>query len=120
MALVRAFAFAALELARKFAHCDLNGTTTSMMIEQYHLGVFAARTGVPVSTLLPSRPPQSQVTRAGYAHLTGGAKRSPLYVARAEARLQRDFPEAHERFLAGWQQLLTDGHPRHIPEAPAY
>jgi len=120
VALVRAYAFAALELARKFRHCDLNGTTTSMIIEQYHLGVFAARTGVPVTTLLPARPPRSQVTRAGYAHLTGSAKRSPIYVARAEARLLRDFPEAHGRFLTGWQHLLTDGHYRHVPQAAAY
>jgi hypothetical protein len=120
VALVRAYAFAALELALKFRHCDLNGTTTSMMIEQYHLGVFAARTGVQVTTLLPTRPPRTQVMRAGYAHLTGGAKRSPIYVAKAEARLLRDFPEAHERFAAGWQQLLTDGHPHHVPEAAVY
>ena len=43
---MRAFAHASLDLAAKFRHCDLNGTSTSMMIEQYHLGVFAARTGV--------------------------------------------------------------------------
>jgi hypothetical protein len=116
VALVRAFAFAALELALKFRRCDLNGTTTSMMIEQYHLGVFSARTGVPITTLLPALPLRAEVMRAGYAHLTGSAKRSPDYIARAEARLRRDFPGAHKRFAAGWQQLLTDGHHRHVPE----
>ena len=120
VALVRAYAFAALELALKVRHCDLNGTTTSMMIEQYHLGVFAARTGAPITTLLPARSARGDIMRAGYAHLTGSAKRSPIYVAKAETRLRRDFPEAHRRFVAGWQQLLTDGHYRHVSEAPVY
>ena len=111
VALVRAYAFAALELALKFRHCDLNGTTTSMMIEQYHLAVFAARTGVPVITLLPERPTRGQLTRAGYAHLTGSAKRSRIYVAKAEARLAKSFPEAYERFLAGWSVLAREATP---------
>jgi len=105
VALVRAYAFAAMDLARRFRNCGINGTTTSMLIEQYHFGVFAARTRVPVSTLLPVRPKNSQVKRAGYAHLAGSAKRSSVYVSKAEMRLHRDFPDAYERFLSGWRKV---------------
>jgi hypothetical protein len=106
-ALVRAYAFSSLELAAKFTGCDLNGTTTSMCVEQYHLGVFAQRVGVEVATLLPARPSEAQLEAAGYAHLVGGAKRAETWLARAEARLSRDFPEAYERFLAGWPAIAA-------------
>lgn len=107
VALVRAYAFAALELATKFRGSDLNGTSTSMIIEQYHLGVFAERCLIKVGTLLPVQPTRVEVEEAGYAHLVGAAKRHPHYIARAELRLQRDFPEAWERFTAGWSGLAA-------------
>jgi hypothetical protein len=106
VALVRAFAWAGLDLAQKFRGCALNGTTTSMIVEQYQLGVFARRVGVEVGTLLPVCPTQKQVGKAGYAHLSGGAKRDPAWAERVERRLARDFPEAHARFLAAWPQLV--------------
>jgi hypothetical protein len=108
VALVRAFAWAGLDLAKKFRGCPINGTTTSMLIEQYQLGVFARRVGVQVGTLLPLAPDRKQVAKAGYAHLTGGAKRNPIYIAKAEARLARDFPQAYERFIAAWPLLARD------------
>ena len=114
-ALVRAYAWAGLDLAQKFRGCSLNGTTTSMIIEQYQLGVFARRVGVEVGTLLPLAPTRKQVAKAGYAHLTGGAKREDQWIAKAEARLAKDFPEAHERFRAGWPRLAVDS----APEAAA-
>jgi len=105
-ALSRAFAWAGLELARAFHCSDLNGTTTSMLIEQYQLGVFAHRSGVPVTPLLPLSPKRAEITEAGYAHLAGANKRNPFYLARVEARLARDFPAAHARFIEGWTRLM--------------
>ena len=112
VALVRAFAWAGLDLAQKFRGCPLNGTTTSMIIEQYQLGVFARRVGTEVGTLFPLAPTRKQVAKAGYAHLTGGAKRDVNWIAKAEARLAADFPEAYEQFVAAWPllaPLATDG-----------
>jgi hypothetical protein len=105
VALVRAYAWAGLDLAQKFRGCALNGTSTSMIVEQYQLGVFSRRVGVEVGTLLPLAPTRKQVAKAGYAHLTGGAKREDKWIAKAEARLAADFPEAHARFLAAWPRL---------------
>jgi hypothetical protein len=87
----------------------LNGTATSMVVEQYQLGVFARRVGVEVGTLLPLAPSRKQVAKAGYAHLTGGAKREDKWIAKAEAGLAADFPEAYERFSAAWPQLAPPG-----------
>ncbi|MEA3212436.1 MAG: hypothetical protein QOE70_5493 [Chthoniobacter sp.] len=105
VALVRAYAWAGLDLAQKFRGCALNGTSTSMIVEQYQLGVFSRRVGVEVGTLLPLAPTRKQVAKAGYAHLTGGAKREDKWIAKAEARLAVDFPEAYARFLAAWPRL---------------
>ena len=108
VALVRAYAWAGLDLAQKFRGSALNGTTTSMIVEQYQLGVFSRRVGVDVGTLLPLAPSQKQVGKAGYAHLSGNAKREPAWIERAERRLANDFPEAHARFLKGWTGLKAD------------
>lgn len=102
VALVRDYACEALAHAEALRGCDLSGTSLSMFVEQYFFGAFARARGVAVGTLLPLAPTREEVTRAGYAHLMGGAKRDPFYLARAEARLARDFPEAHARFVAGW------------------
>lgn len=107
VALVRAYAWAGLDLAQKFRGSALNGTTTSMIVEQYQLGVFSRRVGVEVGTLLPLAPTRKQVAKAGYAHLTGGAKREDKWIAKAEARLAADFPAAYERLLAAWPQLAS-------------
>ncbi len=105
LALVRDYAHASLALAEKFRTSALHGTLISMLVEQYHLGVFAARAGVEVGTLLPTMPTKRQMTLAGYAHLTGSAKHSTTWIARAEARLARDFPEAYARFCEAWPHL---------------
>jgi len=102
VALVRAYAWAGLDLAQKFRGCAINGTTTSMIIEQYQLGAFSRRVGVEVGTLLPLGPTRKQTARAGYAHLTGDAKRKPEWIERAERRLAMEFPEAYMRFVAAW------------------
>lgn len=111
VALVRAYAWAGLDLAQKFRGCPLNGTTTSMIVEQYQLGVFSRRVGVEVGTLLPLAPNRQQVAKAGYAHLTGAAKREEKWVTKAEARLAADFPEAYARFLAEWPWLASKASP---------
>lgn len=118
--LVRAYAWTGLDLAEKFRGCDLNGTTTSMLIEQYQLGRFAQRVGVPVQCLLPGDLPSAQLHahRAGYAHLTGNAKSAPEIVARAEKRLARDFPGAYARFLSAWQYLCNHW-PAYASDTPA-
>lgn len=116
VALVRAYAWAGLDVARKFRGCPLNGTTTSMIIEQYQLGVFSRRVGVEVGTLLPLAPTRKQVAKAGYAHLTGGAKREDKWIAKAEARLTADFPEAYERFIAAWPLLARSASPASVPD----
>jgi hypothetical protein len=109
VALVRAYAWAGMDLAQKFRGCPLNGTATSMIVEQYQLGVFARRVGIEVGTLLPLAPSRKQVAKAGYAHLTGGAKREEKWIAKAEARLAADFPAAYARFIAAWPQLAPPG-----------
>ena len=111
VALVRAFAWAGLDLAQKFRECPINGTATSMIVEQYQLGVFARRVGVEVGTLLPLAPSRKQVAKAGYAHLTGAAKRDDKWIAKSEARLAAEFPAAYERFLAAWPALASSASP---------
>jgi len=92
VALVRAYAWAGRELAQKFRSHPLNGTTTSMVIEQYQLGVFAERVGVEVGTLLPMLPSKPQLAEAGYVHLTGGAKHSRLWISSRKRRRFRWSP----------------------------
>lgn len=105
--LVRAYAWTGLELAEKFRGSEINGTAVSMMIEQYQLGVFSERVGVPVATLLPLHASKEQIEEAGYSHLWGSSKHSPKWLSRVEARLARDFPEAHARFIEGWRKIAT-------------
>lgn len=107
VALLHDYAAAALELAAKFRDLghEVNGTTASMLVEQYSLGVFARSRGVEVRTLLPRHPSRRHVARVGYVHLVGNHKRHPLYVEKVERRLAADFPEAYAAFLAGWQAL---------------
>jgi hypothetical protein len=105
VALVQEYAREGLAIAARFADCPLNGTTVSMLVEQYHLGDFCRRRGVSPATLLPMRPTVSAVNAAGYAHFLGAAKHSPRWIARAEARLAKEFPEAHARFLEGWPHV---------------
>ncbi len=102
--LVRAYAWAGLDLAKRFRHCALNGTTTSMFIEQYQLARFAERVGVQVTTLCDDCVTDPDST-PGYCHLVGSLKHSVERIARAEAWLQKDFPEEYRRFVAGWEFL---------------
>lgn len=99
------YASEALVLADRFAGLKINGTSASMVIEQYHLGEFARRSKIRVQTLLSLKPTDEEVKRAGYTHLHGESKRNPKYVNRVEVALKRDFPEAYDRFNFGWQQL---------------
>lgn len=84
-----------------------NGTNASMEVEQFHLAAFAHRRGIPLHTLLPKHPTREQLAAAGYVHLFGAAKHSPRWVARCEARLKRDFPEAHAHFIDGWRNIAA-------------
>ncbi len=107
VALVRAYAWAGIEAAVKLRDHGIAGTVASMAVEQYQLGVFAERTGVPVRTLLPLRPTHDEIANAGYAHLQGGAKRDVHWIGHAEALLAREFPAHYARFLEMWPSLAA-------------
>lgn len=98
--LLRAYAFAALELANKFRDCDLTGTVTSMVIEQAHLGIFARRCKVDVGALFSQFP--AATVHPHYAHLFGNAKRNIQLASRFGRQLREQFPEAAAKFDAGW------------------
>jgi len=104
LALVKSYAWSGIDLARRFRRCALNGTTTSMFVEQYALGLFAQRAGVPVATLY-SEPVRDPDLLPGYLHLTGELKQDPERIASAEAQLGDEFPEEYQRFLRGWDYL---------------
>lgn len=110
---IHAYAETGIALVRKLAW-GAEGTKLSMFAEQYHAGAFAERHGIGVTPLLPLRPTREEVSAAGYVHMTGGNKRSPRWIARAEARMAKEFPEAWDRFQAGWAQVDTaaEGHER--------
>lgn len=106
--LVRAYAEAALDLAGRFVGCSINGTSTSMVIEQYHMGAFAHGANVKITTLLPLNPSADVVADVGYAHLHGPAKRNPKYVQRCERRLREEFPRAWRWFREAWEGIERD------------
>lgn len=110
---IHEYAESGIALARRLAN-GAEGTKLSMFAEQYHAGAFAERNGIEVATLLPLRPTREEVAAAGYIHMTGGNKRAARWIARAEARMARDFPAAWERFQAGWAEVDTaaEGHER--------
>lgn len=99
------YATDALELAKRFSGNGLNGTSTSMCIEQYSLGVFSRRHKVRVDTLISMHPTPDELDEVGYIHLTGAAKLQPHYIERCESQLRDEFPAAYKRFLAGWGKL---------------
>lgn len=101
--LVRRYAARAISLAGNFRDCDINGTTSSMLVEQAFLGVFAHCEGMKVSTLFPL--PPGQMLHPHYAHLVGPAKRNPQLVARFGAQLREQFPAAHAKFERGWPHV---------------
>ncbi len=103
--LVRAYAYASLDQAQKFRGNRLNGTTTSMMVEQVSLGVFGKRCLVEVGTLF-SMPP-TKVRYPHYAHLVGPAKRDPVEVAQCMTMLRARFPEAAAKFEEGWKKAMA-------------
>lgn len=104
--LVRAYAWNGLDLALRFRDCALNGTTTSMFIEQFALGLFSERMGVPVTTLCAT-PLADPDQLHGYAHLTGDLKNEPTRIFAVELTLRHEFPEAYHLFNIGWR-ALTD------------
>jgi hypothetical protein len=109
--LVHDYAVASLELAQKFAGREDEideGTTISMVIEQYHLGVFARENDVRIETILPLNPTREEWREAGYTHLHGKAKRDPYYLKNTARRLKEQFPSAFAAFEAGWQELHED------------
>lgn len=105
--LLRLYAEGALGMAQLFAHNDrcINGTITSMVIEQYWLGAFARQKEVRVETILPMKPTRADLKRAGYQHFHGGSKHECRNVAKIERRLQSEFPYAWERFTDGCARL---------------
>ena len=108
--LLHAYAAEGLSLARRFRDNPLNGTTTSMAAEQYHLGDFARRNHCRVETILPLGHTNADKRAAGYDHLTGDAKRSAGRVAAAERVLARHFPHEYARLLSGLERLgVGDG-----------
>lgn len=103
--LVREFTAYSRWLAEKFRDCPLNGTTTSMMIEQNALGVFAEQKGLQMGTIIATPDDERGAELAGYTHLHGSAKHDEHWVHRAELRLAREFPEAYQRMVAGFLAL---------------
>lgn len=109
--LIHDYATASLELAKRFEGVEdqMNeGTAISMVVEQYHLGVFARRKGVRVETLLPIHPTREEWHAAGYTHLHGAAKRDRYYLERTEERLKKQFPSHYSSFELGWHELQED------------
>ena len=117
LALLHWYAQEGIALAGKFQGSAINGTTTSMAIEQYHLADFARRNHVRVETVLPMLHQPSDHARAGYLHLTGDAKRDPAKVAACEKRLARDYPAEYRAFLAGWKRIEREDLPAAAPVA---
>lgn len=103
--LLHEYAGRTLRIARRFQGVELTGTVISMCIEQYGLAVVAGESGVRVETVCSVHPSDAEVARVGYAHLQGGAKHDPKWVAAVEARLAKDFPEEYARFLSGWEDV---------------
>ncbi len=105
--LLHAYAAEGLDLARRFRGHPLNGTTTSMAAEQYHLGDFARRHHCRVETVLPLGYDAAQRARGRgeYDHLTGDTKRDPARVGECEAVLARRYPAEYRRLLRGLARL---------------
>jgi hypothetical protein len=108
------YARKSLALVDRFEGCSINGTTTSMVCEQYHLGVFAREAGVRVDTVCEVHPTYEEIERTGYVHLQGPAKTDPGWIVKVEDRMRRDFPEAYIRFCKGWD-ALEKRLPRYAP-----
>jgi hypothetical protein len=105
--LIRAWASEGLRIAKSFRGMGkvVNGTATSMILEQAFIGVFANRCGVEIQTILPHPFTNKDVDKAGYAHLIGGAKHDPFWLDRVEKRLERDFPFQLAKFKAGCKRI---------------
>lgn len=113
--LLHQYATEGLGLARRFQEGRINGTTVSMMIEQYRLGVFARAHEARVETLIPINGTEEDLRTAGYMHLTGSSKNDKATVARAERMLDDNFPVEYRRFLEGWKRIskgAAGAHPR--------
>lgn len=107
--LIQKYAEGALADASKFANGEheINGTTVSMVLEQYGLGVFARRERVRVEEHIPI-PKQcvsSDHKASRYSHLVGPSKADQREVSRVENRLREQFPAAYNDFVRGWRIL---------------
>lgn len=102
---VNRYANQALDIAGRFDSCVINGTTTSMVLEQYFLGEFAKREKIRVEELIPLFHTKEDLDEVGYTHLIGKTKRDPRWVEPSEKRLARDYPAAYKTFLQGWKVI---------------
>lgn len=103
--LINGYATEAMSIAERFSGCEINGTTTSMVVEQSFFGAYARRNRVHVEELIPILASPSDLEDAGYTHLVGSSKTNPQYVDRCEQRLIRDFGEAYSSFQKGWKLI---------------
>ena len=94
-----------IALARRVIGKGINGTTSSMACEQYHLATFADLKGVEVYTICSESPDIEETERVGWIHLHGKSKRDADNIARVEARLSSSFPSALAKFEQGWLDL---------------
>lgn len=105
--LVRRYANSALTAAKRFEGCEINGTTTSMVLEQYYLGVFAREHRVPIEEMIPipTHCTDDDYQTAQYVHLAGDCKYKTEWLDRCEKLLREKFPDAYRRFEEGWKVL---------------
>jgi hypothetical protein len=94
-----------MDIAGRFDNCHINGTTTSMVVEQYFLGAFCKRVKIRPEELIPLYHTEADLEAAGYTHLIGRTKREPKWVEATEKRLARDYPDAYKAFLDGWKVI---------------
>lgn len=113
--LLHRYARESIHLARRFFGHNLNGTTTSMAVEQYHLGDFARRHHCRVETVLPLIHTDADRREHGYDHLTGDSKRETGRVDECESYLSRHFPDAYLRFVNGWARLTANERRSAVP-----
>lgn len=102
---IHRYANEAIEISGRFDGCPINGTTTSMVLEQYFLGEFAKREKIRIEELIPLFHTKDDLDAVGYTHLIGKTKRDPRFVAPSEKRLARDYPAAYKAFLQGWKVI---------------
>ena len=107
---VKAYAERGLSDAWKLAGSTISGTTLSMQIEQYLIGGIVPD----VQTLTSGHPYITDFAGLDYTHLAGERKHDPVAVALVTEILEREFPDALDKFNTGWQRILrTPNHRLH-------